>query len=162
MAFQVSRTSARQTALKAGADIAIAELNAGFITSREELVERVSELRDEFYADLEGAIASDEAALPSGGMGGSFQRGGQGSSGPRVEDMTDDEVLDTVVNFGAFKGLTYGEVRDMNEAEAATYSASQGKSYTKSGRDWLRWSAANKDPKARKSSALAQRTLDAV
>lgn len=152
MAYQVSKTSALQTAIKAGVDIAVAELNAGIISTHDELLARVREMEAEFVSALYPLVEADNANMaaqpapsyaskPSGGGGAS---GGGGSNG----SFSPSDAATTVLTFGAFKGLTIEQVFALSPAEATTYSQSVGKDYKRAGKEWLKWASENDDPKA--------------
>lgn len=154
MAYQVSKTSALQTAIKAGVDIAVAELNAGIISTHDELVERVREMEAEFVGALYPLVEADNAnmaaqpapsyAKPSAGSGG----GGASSHGGGSNGFSPTDAAQTVLTYGAFKGLTIEQIFALTPAEATTYSQSVGKDYKRAGKEWLKWASENDDPKA--------------
>lgn len=156
MAYRVSKTSALQTAVKAAVDIALAELNAGLVTSHEDVMSLIGTLRDEFSATLFEEVDRDNALLDADAISGGSSRSNRGGNGGGSA-FSSQEAADTVLNFGAFKGLTLGQVYHMDASEAAAYS---GGNYTKAGQDWLRWAAANKDPKGNFIKKRAQAVLD--
>lgn len=155
MAYRVSKTSALQTAVKASVDIAIAELNAGLITSHDELLERQDELKVGFQSELYDEVDRDNAAIDLDAITGTSSRGGGGQNNRKP--LSAAEAANTTVNFGKFKGLTFGQVYHMDDQETAAYTSG---GYTKSGQDYLRWCAANKDPKAKFAANAAQQVLD--
>lgn len=150
MAYQVSKTSALQTAIKGSVDIAVAFLNAGIISTRDEFDNVLGDYQDAFTAALYPMVDADNANMGSNG----------GAGGGRQSGFTPQEAADTVLNFGAFQGLTLGQVYHLTASEAQAYSTSVGKAYNKSGVDWLRWAAANKDAKAQFIAKRAQAVLD--
>lgn len=154
MAYRVSKTSALQTAVKAAVDIALAELNAGLITDHDGVMNLIGELRDDFATQLFEEVDRDNALLDAEAIS-TPRRGGGGGGGNKP--FSADEAADTVLNFGKFKGLTLGQVYGMTDTECAAYT--QG-AYSKAGADWLRWAAANKDPKAGFIRPRAQAVLD--
>ncbi|MEM2973347.1 MAG: hypothetical protein QXS50_04275 [Candidatus Caldarchaeum sp.] len=154
MAYRVSKTSALQTAIKAAVDIAIAELNAGLVNNHDEVMALVDSLKQQFTDELYPMVEEDNALQAASDAAASRSTGG--SSRPPVSLQ---DALNTVLNFGAFKGLTLGDVANMDATETATYT--QGK-YSKSGVEWLKWAAGNKDPKAAFIRVRAQKVLDSL
>jgi hypothetical protein len=160
MAYTQSKTSALQTAIKASVDLAVAFLNAGIIGTQDEVNAVMGDYQDQFTAALYPMVDADNAAIAkSGGSGGGFRSNNRAGGGSN-STFSAQEAADTVLNFGAFQGLTIGQVYAMDASEAAAYSTSVGKTYTKSGQDWLRWAAANKDPKGNFVRVRAQAVLD--
>lgn len=151
MAYSVGKTSALQTALKAGVDIALAELAAGIIAGDQVMV-RVHEVADELKVELFAQADADNAVIassPAPRSGGSNRV----SSGP--VSVADAKGL--VLNFGWAKGLTIGDVLVMDKADTAAYS--NGK-YSRSGFDYITWMSTNKDPKGAFAAARAKVALD--
>lgn len=140
MAYATSKTSAMQTALKAAVDIAAAELGAGLIATQPDVNARIDVLRNDFFGVLEPLVQEDQAKESSrpARSGGGLQSGGAGAP------FSIDDAKTTVLNFGAFKGLTLGEVVNLSEDEAKAYS---GGRYQRSGMQWLKWAAGSKEPK---------------
>lgn len=154
MAYRVSKTSALQTAVKAATDIAIAELSAGLITSHEDLMESQQTMQERFREELYEEVDRDNAAIDLDAI--TAPRGGGPGGGSRTP-LSASEAADKTINFGKFKGLTFGQVYAMDEHEASNFT---GGGYVKSGQDYLRWCAANKDAKARFAKEAAQLVLD--
>lgn len=150
MAYQVSKTSALQTAIKAGVDIAVAELNAGIISTHDELVERVREMEAEFVGALYPLVEADNAnmAAQPAPFNRSSSGGASGGSSGGSNGFSATDAAQTVLTFGAFKGLTIEQVFALSPAEATTYSQSVGKDYKRAGKEWLKWASENDDPKA--------------
>jgi len=150
MAYSIGKTSALQTAIKAGVDIAIAEYNAGAMGPGDTIMARVHEIADELKVELFAQADADNAGASSGGGGGGFGRAG--ATGITVQD-----AKDMVLNFGAFKGMTLGDVVTMTKDEATAYT--NGK-YDRPGLEWVKWCASNRDPKGAFASARAKALLD--
>ena len=145
MAYSIGKTSALQTAIKAGVDIAVAELAAGILTT--DVMVRVHEVADELKVEL--FAQADEDVKSSGGSGGGFNRSGGASQGP----VTLDDAKGMVLNFGWAKGLTLADVAQMTVDETKAYTAG---AYKRSGIDYLRWMQSNKDPKGAHAAARAK------
>jgi len=147
MAYQSNKTSALQTAIKAAVDLAVAEVNAGFITDQDAILVRVGVLKDSFAAELYAQVDADN--LNATGSTAPAARGGF-SGGT-------DEARNMVLNFGAFKGMTLGDVLVMSGDEVKAYTTGKR---TTPGIDYLKWLAANKDPKANFAATRAKAVLD--
>lgn len=151
MAFSTGKTSALQTAVKAAVDLAIAELNAGFIGDRAELDEAVAKRTGDFTAILFPQVEEDNATYAS--SGGGYSGGSSHSAGASNRSLpTVDEAKNMVLNFGAFKGLTLGQVVGMTADEVKKYTGGKQKS---EGRSYVEWMTRQTDPKAQYSSARA-------
>lgn len=148
MAYQSSKTSALQTAIKAAVDLAVAEVNAGFINDQDAIVGRVGVLKDAFAAELYAQVDADNAAASSAAPGSNASRSFHGGA---------DEARDMVLNFGAFKGMTLGNVLTMTGDEVKAYTTGKR---TTPGIDYLKWLSANKDPKANFAATRAKVVLD--
>lgn len=146
MAYTSNKTSALQTAIKAAVDLAVAEVNAGFITDQDAILVRVGVLKDSFAAELYAQVDEDNK-----GTTGSTAPAGRGFSGGT------DEARNMVLNFGAFKGMTLGDVLVMSGDEVKAYTTGKR---TTPGIDYLKWLAANKDPKANFAATRAKAVLD--
>lgn len=162
MAYTTSKTSALQTAIKASVDIGLALLNAGILSSREELDKTMGEYQEMFTAqlyplvDADNVLAQSQPKYPPRSNAGGARSSGGGNGGA----FTPEEAADTVLNFSAFKGLTLGTVYHMTADEATAYSASQGKTYSKAGIEWLRWAAKETAPERSFIAKRAQAVLD--
>lgn len=150
MAYQSNKTSALQTAIKAAVDLAVAEVNAGFITDQDAILVRVGVLKDSFAAELYAQVDQDNLTNTNT-PGGTASRVGGGFSGGA------DEARNMVLNFGAFKGMTLGDVLVMSGDEVKAYTTGKR---TTPGIDYLKWLAANKDPKANFAATRAKVVLD--
>lgn len=146
MAYSVGKTSALQTAIKAGVDIALAEYAAGALNGP--IMDRVQEIASELKVDLFAQVDQDNAGVATARPSGS----GTASGGP----VSTQDAKDMVLNFGAFKGMTLGDVAAMTRDEAMAYTSG---TYKKSGLDYVKWMATNKDPKGAFSAARAQVVL---
>lgn len=159
MAYTSGKTSALQTAIKAGVDIAIAEYTAAAANGNPtiNIMARVNEVKDELKAELFAEVERDNAAIaaspaPQRSFGGGGNTGAAGSRGP--VDLA--EANGMVLNFGAFKGLTIGDVLNMSASDAKAYTSGNDKPYTKPGHEWVKWCSENKDPKGAFASARAK------
>jgi hypothetical protein len=148
MAYSIGKTSALQTALKAGVDIAIAEFNAAVAQGAPlpSILDRVHEVADELKVELFAQADADNVTIASNPSPRSG--GGSGSNGP----VTLADAKGMVLNFGWAKGMTIGDVLVMSKDEANNYS---GGKYKRSGLDYLRWMSQNKDPKGAFAAARA-------
>ncbi len=156
MAYSIGKTSALQTAVKAGVDIALAELQAGILTTHDDVMARFGEVKEELKVEL---LAQVEDDIIQAGVQQSAPRssgGGTGGGTPSGAPFTLDDAKNLVLNFGAFKGLTLGDVITMSAQDAQAYS---GGSYKRSGLDWVKWCASNKDPKGKFASERAALVL---
>lgn len=156
MAYSIGKTSALQTALKAGVDVAIAEFNANVasgsgVPTDFDIMARVHEVADELKVELFAQADEDNAATASSGGGGRVY----GTLSPAGITVTD--ARDMVLNFGAFKGMTLGDVVTMTSQEAAAYT--KGK-YDRPGVEWVKWCSTNRDPKGAFASARAKVLMD--
>lgn len=152
MAYQSNKTSALQTALKAAVDLAVAEVNAGFITEQDAILVRVGVLKDSFAAELYARVDEDNASAPVSSFG-----GGGGSESRGAFNGSANEAYDMVLNFGAFKGMTLRNVLVMTADEVKAYTTGKR---TTPGLEYLKWLAANKDPKANFAAVRAKVVLD--
>ena len=146
MAYSIGKTSALQTAIKAGVDIAVAEFAADPTIN---IMARVHEVADELKVELFAQADADNAAIaatPSGSNNRGFNP--RAASGP----VSLDEAKSMVLNFGWAKGMTLGDVLVMNEKDCQNFS---GGKYKRSGIDYLRWMSQNKDPKGAFAAARA-------
>lgn len=150
MAYSTGKTSALQTAIKAGVDIALAEFQAN--GSVGDIMQRVHEVADELKVELFAQVDEDNKATASSGGGGGGGFGRTGGQGITVQD-----AKDMVLNFGAFKGMTLGDVVTMTADEATAYT--NGK-YTRAGLEWVKWCSSNRDPKGAFAAARAKALLD--
>lgn len=147
MAYTTSKTSALQTAIKASVDIGLALLNAGIVTSRDDLDKVMSDYQEMFTAQLYPLVDADNElarSQPSQYRGSRSNTGGGGGA-PPSRPIDAAEAADVVLNFGVFKGLTLGQVYLLTADEAKRYAASQGKDYKRTGADWLKWVADQTD-----------------
>lgn len=150
MAYSIGKTSALQTAIKAGVDIALAEYAAGALTGP--IMDRVQEIANELKGELFAQVDDDNA----GSAGGSTYRAPSGGNS-RGGAVTVEDAKTMVLNFGWAKGLTIGDVLVMSKDEAAAYS---GGKYARTGLDYVKWMSTNKDPKGAFASARAKVALD--
>lgn len=148
MAYSIGKTSALQTAIKAGVDIAIAEYSAGHLQGS--IMDRVHAVADELKVELFAQADEDNAASSSA------PRTGGGTAGFKGTISLEDS-RDMVLNFGAFKGMTLGDVVVMTADEAIAYT--NGK-YTRPGLEWVKWCSSNRDPKGAFAAARAKVMLD--
>ncbi len=130
----LSKANLRQTSYNVAATLVAAEVQAGLLTA--DVREAFHALADDVYAKLlkefeEQNETSTREVRPTGGATRSAQRS--------FEDNGLDAALSVQLNYGAFKGLTLGEVLKMSPQQAAEYGYGDG---NKSGRDYIRWLAA--------------------
>ncbi len=147
MAYSVGKTSALQTAIKAGVDIAIAEFNAAVAAGDPvpSMLDRVNEVKDMLVVELFAQVDDDNAAI------------GGGSSKPTQGPATLEDAKTMVVTFGMYKGLTLGDVLLMSREEAVSYTNGKAKG---PGIEYVKWLAANTDPKNAHVTARAKLLLD--
>lgn len=157
MAYGPSKTSALQTAVNAAVTLVAAELTAGLVADKAEVEAEFEKYRDKFKEELFASVAEEAAAAPQS----SAPRGGGGGGGPRAV-VSVDEAKATVLNFGAFKGVTLGEVASMTGAETQGYGFTNKAGDGRPGIEWLKWAAGNNDPKARFIGVRAQAILDSM
>lgn len=153
MAYSIGKTSALQTAIKAGVDIAIAEFNAAVAQGipTPDIMSRVQAVADNLKVEL-FAQADEDNAVSASSSGAPRSGGFKGTTGITLED-----ARDMVLNFGAFKGMTLGDVVTMTADEAIAYT--NGK-YTRPGLEWVKWCSSNRDPKGAFAAARAKLMLD--
>jgi hypothetical protein len=148
MAYVTGKTTALQTAVKAAAGIVAAEIAAGLLETAAEVDSRYAEIRDREFEVIAKQVDADNELFAANDDGGKKRSGGGRKAGGSGT-VTLQEAMDTVVNWGVFKGLTLGEVFEMSAEEAAEYGyADKDGLPTKPGRQWIAWAAKNSDPKA--------------
>ena len=157
MAYSTGKTSALQTAIKAGTDIAIALFNAASPAEQKkfDVIAKVHELADDLKLELFAQVDADNAKTATSTP---FTTQ-KDWDGPRKSggNITLEDAKGLVLNFGAFKGLTIGDVITMSATEASAYTAGK---YTRPGFDYVKWMSGNKDPKAAFSQARASIVFD--
>jgi hypothetical protein len=154
MAYSISETSAMQTAVKAASDIVVALVNTAQLES-----EYIKETLDEYVqfvytTFLVPALERDRQAAPDISAPRPF--GGRRDGGQQ-EAITPEDAENTVINFGAFKGLTLGAVSRMTASEAREYT--DGK-YTRTGQSYLKWLLNDTEPARAFIRARAKVVLD--
>jgi len=151
VAYVTGKTSVLQTATKAAQDIVSAEVGAGILKSQAKVDERFAEIRDREFAIMAAQVDADNELFAanddgkrksSGGSKGGSKGGGKGGA------LTVEDARATVLNYGAFKDLTMGQVEALSAEEAGEYGYPKDAPGTKTGLDWLQWAAKNTDPKA--------------
>lgn len=118
-----SKVNLMQTAFNAAATLTAAELAAGFYTSPDFSHQRFVELAEEVFEKLVKEYEAEEPAQPAQ---------------TRSADDVLHAALDTTLKYGAFKGLTLGQVFQLPASKAAEYGYGDGQ---KSGRDYIAWLA---------------------
>lgn len=145
MAFQKDKTGAKQTAINAAATVTAALVSAGVIKSASAAMETMAEVRDSIFEDIAVTVDADNAMFrendtgstsKSGGRGGNRKSGGNSGRGGSIS-LSDARGTD--LKFGAFKGLTLGEVVKMTEDDADEYG------YKGSGKKYIRWLASEQN-----------------
>jgi hypothetical protein len=154
MAYSISETSAMQTAVKAASDIVVALVNTAQLEA-----EHIKETMDEYVqfvytTFLVPALERDRQAAPDTPAPRPF--GGRRDGGQQ-EAITPEDAENTVINFGAFKGLTLGAVSRMTASEAREYT--DGK-YTRTGQSYLKWLLNDTEPARAFIRARAKVVLD--
>jgi hypothetical protein len=157
MAYSISETSAMQTAVKAASDIVVALVNTAQLES-----EHIKDTMDEYVqfvytSFLAPALERDRQAAPDTTITTSRPFGGRRDGGHQKEAITPDDAENTVINFGAFKGLTLGAVSRMTASEAREYT--DGK-YTRTGQSYLKWLLNDTEPARAFIRARAKVVLD--
>jgi hypothetical protein len=155
MAYSISETSAMQTAVKAASDIVVALVNTAQLEA-----EHIKDTLDEYVqfvytTFLVPALERDRQAAPDTTATRPF--GGRRDGGRQQETVTPDDAENTVINFGAFKGLTLGAVSRMTANEAREYT--DGK-YTRTGQSYLKWLLNDTEPARAFIRARAKVVLD--
>lgn len=156
MAYRQLFTGIKQTAYNVAGSVVAAEIAAGLISAKEVqarlleiagmLFEDLSEVVESDNKLLEAEDARDAASKPRSGGSNYWKGGGQGRSfgGGGGKSLTPQSARETTLNFGAFKGLTLGEVFDMSAADAAGYGYGDG---NKTGKQYVTWLSKNEDNK---------------
>ena len=159
MAFTVGKTSALQTAVKAAVDIAVAEFNAAAQqgTPLPSILDRVVEIRDFLAPDLFAQVDADNAATAASGGSSGGRSNFAGKATNAV--VSEQDARDMVLNFGAFRGLTLGDVAAMSKDEVHSYTSGKMKS---DGLSYLTWLANNNDPKAAFAAKRAKVIVNSV
>ena len=158
MAYTTGKTSALQTATKAGVDIALAELAAGIIDppTHEAIMARVQEVKDSLTPELFSMVDADNALAAAQPQQKSYPSKGGGS--PKAAGApTLEEAKSAVLNFGMFKGMTMESVCAMTSDEV--------KAYTNGKRDgggvkYIQWLAGSQKPEQAWAQARAKLVLD--
>lgn len=156
MAYRQLFTGIKQTAYNVAGSVVAAEIAAGLLKANE-VQARLLEIADLLFEDLSQVVESDNKILEaedakdastskprsSGNWGGGKNRS-YGGGGGSNRSVTAESARDTTLNFGAFKGLTLGEVFDMSADDAAAYGYGDGK---KTGKQYVTWLSKNEDNK---------------
>lgn len=153
MAYRQLFTGIKQTAYNVAGSIVAAEIAAGIVDVKK-VKARLSELAGLVFEDLSEVVASDNEILAaedareaksapkrSYNGGGGYSKSSGGGGGGR-SSVTPESARETTLNFGAFKGLTLGEVFEMSANDAAGYGYGDGK---KNGKQYVAWLAKNED-----------------
>lgn len=164
MAYVTGKTNVLQSAIKAAAELTSAEVAAGITgPSQEEVQARFNQLRGPLFEELAAQVDADNALFAANDSGSSKGGGSKRSSGGKGSagggEPTLDEAKDMVLNFGAFKTVTLGEVLGLTAEQAADYGYGEG---DKDGRAYITWLANNKDPKAGFAAKRAKVIIDAL
>jgi hypothetical protein len=154
MAYSISETSAMQTAVKAASDIVVALVNTAQLEA-----EHIKDTMDEYVqfvytTFLVPALERDRQSAPDTPAPRPF--GGRRDGGQQ-EAITPEDAENTVINFGAFKGLTLGAVSRMTASEAREYT--DGK-YIRTGQSYLKWLLNDTEPARAFIRARAKVVLD--
>lgn len=152
MAYGPSKTSALQTAVNAAVTLVAAEVGAGLIPDQQAAMARYDEVKDKLRDELFAQVDAEVSSSPPRQSFGTQQRSSKPFS---VED-----ARGTVLNFGAFKGLTLGDVEKLTAEEAEGYGYKDKDGKGKPGIQWIRWAAGNTEPKAAFIRARAQAIVD--
>lgn len=149
MAYRQLFTGIKQTAYNVAGSVVAAEIAAGIVQANE-VQSRLLEIADLLFEDLSQVVESDnkileaedakEPAKPRSSGSGNWQNKPRSGGGSR--SITADSARETTLNFGAFKGLTLGEVFDMSADDAAAYGYGDGK---KTGKQYVTWLSKNED-----------------
>ena len=144
MQYQVLDTQLMQSAIKAGAQVTAALIEAGDESAKSDPVGVMTDHVEHWFGELKTLadadnkqLREDEAKAPKSG-GKSW--GGGGSKKGSFKTPTDGSMK---LSWGAFKGLSIAEVYEMSADEAADYANAQGKSYAKSGATYIEWLSKN-------------------
>jgi hypothetical protein len=147
MAFIKDRTTSANAAIMSSADITAALINAGVIKTVA-VAERAAVGIAETYLKFAGPVVeADNAAFAA-----AESNGGSKTAKSRTEskstsssrggsDISLTAAQDLELNSGPFKGVTLGEVYDMNETEAAEYDYKRG-----AGSDYVKWLSGSRNP----------------
>jgi hypothetical protein len=154
MAYSTGKTSALQTAIKAGVDIALAEYAAELATGAptQDILFRVHQIADELKVELFAQVDEDNQST-SAASGSAGFRGTARADSP----VSGEDAKSLVLNFGAFRGMTIGDVLLMTADETKAYT---GGKYLRTGLDYIKWMATNKDPKGAFAAKRAKVALD--
>lgn len=156
--FRKDKTGAAQTAANAAAQLVSAF--AGSFDAFGDAVEAYNELREDIFKDLAKTVDADnemfaEAEKGGGGSRSSSRRErtskregktgsrGRKSSGGGKSSISLDDALNMELNFGAFEGVTLGELLDKDAEECdEEFAYGDGE---RDGTDYLAWLASDKN-----------------
>lgn len=155
MAFIKDKATSANAAIMSSSDIVAALVTAGKVTTVAKAVEAAETLFDAFLvkagevvdADNEAFAAADTrgggddekpARKSSGSSSKSSTSKGKGSS---KRAITAEDAATLELNSGPFKGLTMGEVMDLDEEAAEEYEYDKG-----TGADYIGWLATSRNP----------------
>lgn len=149
MAYSTGKTSALQTAIKAAVDIAIAEFNAEAEAGHllPDILKRVQEVKDTLTPELFAQVDEDNAASSAPA------RTSSRPAASNAAGITAQDAKDMVLNFGAFKGMSLGDVIVMTKDEASAYTSGK---YERPGLEYVKWMSTNRDPKGAFAAARAK------
>lgn len=146
--FRKDETGVAQTAANSASTVISAMVTAGILDTEAKVKKAFEDHYTNVFATLSEVVQRDNEMFekldaqeaskprPSGGGGGWQKKSGGGRGGG---DLSVDDALATVFNFGAFKDLTIGEVLGMDSEATTDYG------YEKGGRAYITWLAKSKD-----------------
>lgn len=152
--FRKDKTTAAQTAANVAGGVASALIAAGKVTTVAKAAEAVTTVFDELFDKLGPVVEGDNevfAAAEAEAEKAAPKKAASKSSGSKSKSsgskgggktFTKDEALELELNSGKFKGVTIGEVLEMDEDEAAEHNHREGEA----GRTYVEWLATDANP----------------
>jgi hypothetical protein len=162
-----SKTQLRQSAVKAAAEITSAGLSAGLFGKTAKAIEDArtafKQDREAIFADLVKVYEAEEAEAASAPPAQqAARRASTGSSSPNSGSITAEDALGTEFTWGAFKGLTIEQVKNLSASEAGEYGYPQANPGSKTGRQYIEWLAESKDDKTAFMARRAKLVIESM
>ena len=124
MSYAPSKSGLMQTASNVAATLTSAYATAGIITDQDDLDKYFKSTQEAVYQDL-SAVADTEAESRPASSGGGNRGGGSKNSGGEYNGSIEDAKA-VSLTFGAFKGVTLGELFDFTADQCAEYGYEKG------------------------------------
>lgn len=126
-----TKANLRQTAFNVAATLTAAEVGAGFHADLGSARQAFYAVAEEVFQKLVEEHEAEAASEPE-----RRAAGVRGAAGARGDDV--ETALATELKYGAFKGLTLGQVLGLSPKECAEYGYGDG---NRTGRDYIAWLA---------------------